>query len=212
MRAGRHLAIRAEYDRAAADYDRRWARYNHATLALLRPWMAGRDLGRMVDVSCGTANLLPLVVETAERIDRYVGVDLAPEMLRMAWEKAGGTGMRTAFAAADAGALPFRAGSFDTAVTASALHYWDDARAGLMEIRRVLRPDGRLLLLDWWRDPPSMRLLNAWMRVTRVEYRRMYSRAEMAEALESTGFRIDAEARGGAGGPWRVIAFEARAV
>lgn len=205
------MTIRAEYARAAADYDRRWARYNRASLVLLRPWIEGGGLGRVLDVGCGTGNLLPLLA-AARRMEGYVGVDLTPEMLDVARGKTAGGAGETGFAAADAARLPLRDASFDTAVSASVLHYWDDAHAALMEIRRVLRPGGRLLLLDWLRDPLPMRALNAWMRVTRVEYRRMYSRAELADALAAAGFGVKAEARGGAGGPWHLIAFDARAV
>ncbi|MBW3572989.1 MAG: class I SAM-dependent methyltransferase [Gemmatimonadetes bacterium] len=206
------MTVRAEYDRAAADYDRRWARYNRASLALLRPWLEGRDLGDVVDVGCGTGNLPPLLAHSAGAIGGYVGADLSAGMLRMARAKAIGGTVRTGFVGADAGKLPLRDRSFDTAVSASALHYWDDARAGLAEIRRVLRPGGRLLLLDWVRDPLPMRLLNAWMRLARVQYRRMYSRAELEAALTAAEFRVQAQARGSAGGPWRLIAFDARAV
>lgn len=205
------MTIRAEYDAAAADYDRRWARYNQASADLLRPWVRHADLGRVVDVGCGTGELLPLFASSAARVQAYAGADLSPEMLRVARRKAAGLEPRAVFVAADAGALPFRAESFDTAISASSLHYWADARAGLAEIRRVLRPGARLLLLDWHRDPPPMRLLNAWMRIARIEYRRMYSRAELADALAAAGFRVQAEARGAAGGPWRLIAFDARA-
>ncbi|HYR07108.1 MAG TPA: class I SAM-dependent methyltransferase, partial [Longimicrobium sp.] len=163
-------------------------------------------------VGCGTGNLLPLLVPSAGRIDGYVGVDLSPEMLRVARGKASGEAGPAGFAAADAERLPLRDGSFDTAISASVLHYWDDADAGLVEIRRVLRPGGRLLLLDWLRDPLPMRLLNAWMRVTGVDYRRMYDRIELLGALVRAGFRIEAEARGSAGGAWRLIAVYARAV
>ncbi|WP_420128845.1 class I SAM-dependent methyltransferase [Longimicrobium sp.] len=202
------MTIRAEYDRAAADYDRRWARYNRASLELLRPWTEGRDLGRVVDVGCGTGNLLPLLTGSAGRTGGYVGVDLSPEMLRVARGKGSGVGP-IGFVAADAEGLPLRDGSFDTAVSASVLHYWDDADAALAEIRRVLRPGGRLLLLDWLRDPLPMRLLNAWMRITRVQYRRMYSRVEMRDALARAGFDLRMEVRGSAGGLWRLIALEA---
>ncbi|HEX2080310.1 MAG TPA: methyltransferase domain-containing protein [Longimicrobium sp.] len=206
------MTIRAEYDRAAADYDRRWARYNRASLALLRPWIEGQDLGRVVDVACGTGNLLPLLAGAAGRMESCAAADFSAEMLRAARGKARGVELRAGFVAADALALPFRAASFETAVSASTLHYWKDPDAGLREIRRVLRTDGRLLLLDWWRDPPSMRLLNAWMRLARIEYHRMHSRAGMTEMLRAAGFRVEDQAGGSAGGPWRVIAFAARAV
>jgi ubiquinone/menaquinone biosynthesis C-methylase UbiE len=205
-----HVIIRAEYDRAAAGYDRRWARYNRASLALLRPWIAGRELGRVVDVGSGTGNLLPFLAECGARVDAYAGLDLSPEMLRVARGKGSGVGVDTGFVAADAEKLPLRDASFDTAVSASVLHYWEDAAAALDEIRRVLRPAGRLLLIDWLRDPVPMRLLNAWMRITRLRYHRMYSRDELADVLAVAGFRVYAEARGNAGGPWRLIAIDAR--
>lgn len=198
-------AVPHEYARGAAEYDRRWARYERSTLALLRPWIAGRALGRVLDVGCGTGNLLPLLAD--DGVDAYAGIDPAPMMLRVAREKLRASTIPAGFVAATAEALPFAAGAFDTAVSASTLHDWDDPHAGLAEIRRVLRPGGELLLLDWDRDPLPMRLLNAWMRITRTGYRRMYARGEMADALAAAGFRVTAEARGAAGGPWRVIAF-----
>lgn len=204
-----HVArdVPAEYDQGAAEYDRRWARYNARSLAVLRPWIAGRTLGRVLDVGCGTANLLRLVADSGARAELYAGIDPAPRMLRIARDKARSMDVRCGFTAAPAEALPFADAGFDLAITASTLHDWSDVPAGLAEIRRVLRPGGELMLLDWHRDPLAMRLLNGWMRVTRVGYRRMYSRAEMRAALAAAGFAVREEARGAAGGPWRVIAF-----
>ncbi|HEX6911494.1 MAG TPA: class I SAM-dependent methyltransferase [Longimicrobium sp.] len=195
-----------DYARGAADYDRRWARYNQASLALLRPWLAGRALGRVLDVGCGTGNLLGLLAGCGARVDAYAGVDPAREMLRVAGEKLPASSIRGALAECVAEALPFADGAFDVAVSASNLHDWADPAAGFAEVHRVLRPGGELLLLDWHRDPLPMRLLNAWMRLTRVRHGRMYARGEMVNALARAGFRVGAEARGAAGGPWRVIA------
>ena len=206
------MTIRAEYDRAAAEYDRRWARYNQASLEIIPAWSVEDDFGRVLDVGCGTGNLLRHLAQRGVAIREYVGVDLSPEMLRAARAKPAPADLRTGWMAADAATLPLGDASFDTVVTASALHYWDDAVAGLAEIRRVLRPDGHLLLVDWLRDPLPMRLLNAWMRIARVEYRRMYSRAELRDALARAGFDVRMEVRGSAGGLWRLIGIEARAV
>lgn len=201
------ITVPDEYARGAAEYDRRWARYNGASLALLRPWIAGRAVGRVLDVGCGTGNLLPLLAESGARVDAYTGIDPALAMLRIAREKLRASAIRGGVLAATAEALPFADGAFDTAISASTLHDWSDPHAGIAEIRRVLRPGGELLLLDWHRDPLPMRLLNAWMRLARAGYRRMYARREMEAALAAAGFRVAAEARGAAGGPWRVIAF-----
>ncbi|HEY0025770.1 MAG TPA: class I SAM-dependent methyltransferase [Longimicrobium sp.] len=206
-------SIRGEYDGAATEYDRRWARYNRASLALLRPWIAGRKLGRVLDVGCGTGNLAGALAEWGAAVDAYVGVDLSPAMLDIAAPKLGAGGWPGAAAAGSALALPVATASFDTAVCASNLHYWPGTGAGLSEIRRVLRPGGRLLLVDWDRAPLRMRVLNLWMRrALRVEYQRMYSRQEIRALLHDTGFRVDHEARGAAGVIWRLAAFEAASI
>ncbi|HEY7771409.1 class I SAM-dependent methyltransferase [Longimicrobium sp.] len=206
-------SIRREYDRAAAEYDRRWARYNHASLALLRPWIAGPTLGRVLDVGCGTGNLAPALAEWGASVDAYVGVDLSPGMVRMAAPKLGVGGWPGAVVAGSALALPIATASFDTALCASNLHYWPDAHVGLAELRRVLRPGGRLLLVDWDRAPLRMRAFDLWMRRgLRIKYHRMYSRREMRALLLEAGFRVAHEARGAAGLLWRLAAFEAASV
>jgi ubiquinone/menaquinone biosynthesis C-methylase UbiE len=203
-------SIRREYDHAAAEYDRRWARYNRASLALLRPWIEGRNLGRVLDVGCGTGNLARALAAWGAAVDVYVGVDLSPGMLAMAAPKLGAGRWPGAAVAGSALALPMETVSFDTALCASNLHYWPDARVGLAEIRRVLRPGGRLLLVDWDRAPLRMRAFDLWMRrALRVEYQRMYSRQEIRALLYDTGFRVAHESRGAAGMMWRLAGFEA---
>jgi len=201
-------AVRGEYAALAARYDRRWAKYVERSLTLLRPWMAGASLGRVLDVGCGTAAILPRLERWSAGFESYTGLDLAPEMLRMARAKAGDA-PRVGFVAGSADALPFRAASFDTAVSASAMHYWEAPEAALAEMRRVLRPGGRLLLLDWQRDPLPMRLADVSMRIAGVRYARIHSRADAMEMLEGAGFRIVGERRGSAGGFWRLMAFDA---
>jgi ubiquinone/menaquinone biosynthesis C-methylase UbiE len=206
-------SIQREYDRAAAEYDRRWARYNRASLALLRPWIEGRKLGRVLDVGCGTGNLAGALADWGASVDAYVGVDLSPGMLRMAAAKLGAGRWPGAAVAGSALALPIATASFHTALCASNLHYWPDARAGLAEVHRALTPGGRLMLVDWDRARLRMGVFDLWMRrALRVEYQRMYSHQELRALLHETDFRVNHEGRGTAGPLWRLAAFEAVAV
>ena len=202
-------AIRARYDASAAGYDRRWRRYNERSLALLQPWIDGARLGRVLDVGCGTANLVPRLVAWADAVECYAGLDPSTEMLRAAGAKLARVPFPAARVCSAAEALLFPSASFDTAVSASSLHYWPDPAAGLREIRRVLRPGGILLLLDWDRAPLPMRLLDRWMRLRGVRYRRMYTAREIERMLRDAGFHVDARTRGGAGGAWRLAGFRA---
>lgn len=185
--------------RLAADYDRRWAAYNARSLALLRP-LLGDDPGEVLDLACGTANLWPMV-------GRYAGVDGSVEMLRAARRKY----PAAALAAADAAALPFGDARFDTVVCASAFHVFPDPGRALGEVRRVLRPGGRLLLLDWSRARLTMRALNAWLRLTGDRYRRMYTQAEAGALLQGAGFRVVSSRRQAIDWLWELMVIEAEA-
>jgi ubiquinone/menaquinone biosynthesis C-methylase UbiE len=201
--------IRREYAGHAAEYDRRWAQYVERSLALLRPFVAGAALGDVLDLGCGTAGLPPRLRAWDVPLSRYVGVDFAPEMLVAGRGKLADAPAPAALAAGAAEALPLADAAFDTVVSASSLHDWASPRAALAEVRRVLRPGGRLVLLDWSRDPPAMKMLHAAMRLARVRYARMYSRAEAAALLEEAGFRVARRGGGSAGGLWRLMVLEA---
>lgn len=79
-----------------------------------------------------------------------IGVDVAPEMLTTAEDRAGGAGVedRVSFRVADAAALPLADGSIDVAVSTLSLHHWRDVPAILRELHRVVRPGGRVLIYD----------------------------------------------------------------
>lgn len=199
--------VRGAYDRDAARYDRRWAAYNRRSLEIVRPWLEGREVGVVLDAGCGTGNLLPALARWNGRAARYIGVDASLGMLEVARGKAAGVPWPAALAAGAVEALPVPDAASDTVVCASILHALADPAEALRELRRVLRPDGRLVLLDWSRDPLPMRLLDLGMRIARVPYRRMYARREVEALLAAAGFRVEARARGAAGGPWRLAAF-----
>jgi SAM-dependent methyltransferase len=200
--------VRGEYARLAERYDRRWAEYNRRSLELLRPYLAGRDVGIVLDLGCGTANLLPRLGEWGARVERYAGADLSPEMLLGGAPRASAAPFPAALFAADAAALPLRDASFDTVVSASTLHDWADPAGALAEARRVLRPGGRLLLLDWRRGRATMRALNLALRIARNPFHRMYSRDEAAALLAAAGFRVSAAERRAITWMWELMVID----
>jgi len=181
------------------DYDRRWAAYNARSLALLRPLLGG-DPGDVLDLACGTANLLPMV-------GSYAGVDASLEMLLAARRKFA----TAALAAANSAALPFADVRFDTVCCASAFHIFPEPERALAEVRRVLRPGGRLLLLDWSRARVTMRALNAYLRLTGDSYRRMYTIDEAGALLQDAGFRVVSAERRAIDWLWELMVIEAAA-
>lgn len=199
--------VAAEYDRLAPRYDRRWARYLRRSLALLRPFVEARGPGRLLDLGCGTGSLAPRLDGWGAHPAPYVGADLSVQMLHAARRRLHDT--RTSVVAAAAEALPFRDGAFDTVVSASSLHYWEDPAAGLAEARRVLAPGGRLLLVDWARDGWTMRVMDRVLRIRGAAYRRMYGRDEIAALLRDAGFAVHRTVARKITLLWGLVLFEA---
>jgi len=125
-------SIRTEEERAA--WDRVFA------LAV-----GGRGGLTALDIGCGTGFLS---LELAARGHHVTGIDFAPQMLALAKEKATSVGATIRFEEADAENLPFTPASFDLVITRHVLWTLPHPEAAIAEWIRVLRPGGRLAVID----------------------------------------------------------------
>lgn len=145
------VRTRRVWDTMASRYDRSVDPLERLLLRGERPWLGARVTGRVLEVAIGTGRNLPHYPAEAT----VVGVDLSTAMLAVAARRATGLGREVTLLQADAGALPFVSGSFDTVVCTLGLCEVPEPRSVVAELARVLRPGGRLLLLDhvastWW--------------------------------------------------------------
>lgn len=108
-----------------------------------------RDGHRVLDVGCGTGNLLRSTGRRYRNVD-LVGLDPDPKALARAGRKARRAGLTVRLDRGFAQELPYPDGSFDRVFSSLMLHHLDSASkdALLAEVRRVLRPDGLLVLAD----------------------------------------------------------------
>jgi SAM-dependent methyltransferase len=107
--------------------------------------LGGRQAVAALDIGCGTGFLS---LELAARGHQVTGIDFAPEMLVLAREKAAAAGAAIRFEHADAENLPFDAASFDLVITRHVLWTLPHPEAAISEWIRVLRPGGRLAVID----------------------------------------------------------------
>jgi demethylmenaquinone methyltransferase/2-methoxy-6-polyprenyl-1,4-benzoquinol methylase len=124
-----------------AGLDRRW-RARAADLAALRPG------DRALDVATGTGDL---ALELATRVGpegEVVGCDFAEEMLTRARAKAAGAPAPVRFEWANALALPYDSASFDAATAGFGVRNFADLGRGIAEMARVVRPGGRVVILE----------------------------------------------------------------
>ena len=101
-----------------------------------------RSNQRVLDVGCGTGALTLAAAEAVGFGGEVCGIDPNPEMLAVARRKPSGIDWRDGRAEA----LPFRDASFDAVLSQFAMMFFQDPAAALREMRRVLRPGGRIVL------------------------------------------------------------------
>jgi len=156
--------VRAMFDRIAGVYDlmnsvmtaglhHRW-RERAADLAALGPG------GRALDVAAGTGDL---AIELARRVGpggSVTGTDFSEAMLERARAKSGGITWEWA----DAQALPYRDDSFDAATVGFGARNFSDLDRGLAEMARVVRPGGRVVVLEITtpQRPPLSTFFSLW--------------------------------------------------
>jgi demethylmenaquinone methyltransferase / 2-methoxy-6-polyprenyl-1,4-benzoquinol methylase len=122
---------------------------------------------RMLDLCCGTGDICFYAEEAAGGAVRVTGADFTLPMLAVARRRKGEEGRSSAFVQADALSLPFPNGSFDAITVGYGLRNIADPQGALREMRRVLAPGGRLVVLDFGKpDKPIFNTLyQGYMRV-----------------------------------------------
>jgi ubiquinone/menaquinone biosynthesis C-methylase UbiE len=168
----------AEYERMDAAENRMW--WYRALHARVCDALAGVG-GRVLDAGCGTGGLLTALADRSG-LD-LIGLEASAFAAQRTRGKSGALVVRGTI-----NALPFAAASFDAAVTADVLcHAAVEPAAALAELRRVLRPGGRLVV----NMPAYGWLFSAHDR--RVHNVRRQNRAQVRAMLAAAGFvRINA--------------------
>jgi ubiquinone/menaquinone biosynthesis C-methylase UbiE len=139
---------RQAWDAQAGRYDRMMSWWERRVLGRdNRPWAARRVQGDVLEVAVGTGLNLPHYDPDL----KVTGIDLSSAMLDVARQRAAELGRqvdRVDLREGDAHQLPFDGASFDTVVCTFSLCNIPDPRQAIAEMRRVLRPGGRLVLVD----------------------------------------------------------------
>ncbi|BAY73175.1 class I SAM-dependent methyltransferase (plasmid) [Anabaena sp. FACHB-709] len=185
--------IRKQYNQIADLYDQRWNTYITKTLSVLKNWAEIAPEATVLDVGCGTGGLeLLLLTENPQQV--IIGVDISEKMLLVAQQKCHAYS-QVSFHNVSVSNLPFENNSFDVIVSASVFHYFDDPHAALMEIKRVLKPQGKLFILDWCKDYLSCNICDFILKLVDPAYKQCYTQKEFHNLLTSTQFDIERAAK-----------------
>lgn len=176
--------MREAYARLANVYDAKWAFYVEASVRETLSRLALFPGDRVLEVGCGTGALLRKISETGADLELH-GADPVPEMLAIARKRLPES-VRLQEAWAEA--LPYPDGGLDVVVSCNMFHYIREPEKALAEMRRVLRPGGRLVVTDWCDDYLACKLCDWYLKLADPAHFRMYGSAELKGLLGRAGF------------------------
>jgi ArsR family transcriptional regulator len=170
---------RAYFDSLAGRFGREyvpgrsWKALAEAFLTLLPPMV-------IADLGCGEGALTQLLARHAKRV---IGVDSSGKMIAFAAEAAKRNWLANVeFRLGDLESPPIRAGSVDVALFSQSLHHAEHPSAALSAARRILKPEGRVVILDLKRhsfEEARDLYSDRWLG---------FSEAELTQLLEAAGF------------------------
>jgi ubiquinone/menaquinone biosynthesis C-methylase UbiE len=132
------------WDKKSRNYDKEMKFFDRHLFGDARAWACGQATGEVLEVAVGTG----LNLEAYPRDVALTGIDLSDAMLDIARSRATKVGRTATLQQADAHELPFDDASFDTVVCTFGLCAIPDHTRAIAEMTRVLRPGGRLILVD----------------------------------------------------------------
>jgi len=150
--------------------------------------LLGLSPGDMVlDVACGPGNFSREFARAVGEEGLVVGIDASRTMLARGAQELIAAGLSNlALVRGDAARQPFRDASFDAVCCFAALHLFADPFAGLDEMRRVLRPGGRVAIMTSVRRQVTLPPLKPI--IERASGMRMFEADEIVRALQNRGF------------------------
>jgi ubiquinone/menaquinone biosynthesis C-methylase UbiE len=186
--SGETERVRRIYDDSAGKYDRQIGFCERLLFGGGREWVCSQARGRILEVAIGTGRNLPFYPDEVN----LTGVELSLAMLEIARARARKLGVDADLRVGDAQALPFPDEAFDTVVMTLSLCTVPDDHEAVVEASRVLRPGGRLVLLEHVRSPVwPVRALQRVLDPLFVRFQADHLLRQPLDHLEDAGLEVE---------------------
>ncbi len=203
-----HRVHRHTYDRIARLADQRLGLYSRETIDEAIRFAKLEGTEAILDTCCGNGELLQYIALSQHR-GPLVGVDFSEAMLNVAVRRLKSY-PAIALKQEDISHLSQPSDYFHLVFNTNAFHYLEDPSLSLGEFFRVLRPMGRLILVDL---AANSRLTRIWAKLRRLiqpSYQQLYQPEDLQHYLEKTGFMITRRKLWRINLLWSVMLFEAQ--
>jgi len=185
--------VRKYKDQSLLTFEQRASTYDSSSLGKQASSVHPRVLEQLeqlefdtiLDVGCGTGTLLSLI--TSKNSNAMIsGVDLSTEMIKVAKGK---LSEKADLRVGDSEELPWTESSFDVVLSTQSFHHYPNPDKVLAEMKRVLKPNGHLIIADLWSPTPVRQIMNFLMRFDKGGDVRVYSKKEICRLIEESGFK-----------------------
>lgn len=175
------------FDKIADRYDFSFAgKHSASLLESVLNRLSRVSFDSLLDVGCGTGNLLAAISETEEGV-RLSGIDISSGMIAVAKRRLDGMADLTV---GDSEKLPWADRTFDVVTITDSFHHYPRPAEVLTEIKRVLKPKGLLIIADPWWPTPVRQIVNLSLPFVRYGDVRVYSEKAIRRILALSGFEI----------------------
>ena len=156
--------VQSQFSGQASAYLQSSVHAQGADLRRLSEWLADDKAARLLDVGCGAGHASFTAAPLVAAVTAY---DLSEGMLTVVAEEAKKRGISNITCVqGPAEVLPFADHHFDIVISRYSAHHWHDIQAALMEIRRVLKPGGRFIMMDI--ASPGKAILDVWLQTVEM--------------------------------------------
>lgn len=184
-------SVRQQFGAVAAAYANSSVHASGPDLAALVEEAALSGKERVLDMGCGAGHT---ALALAPKAAAVVAVDVTPEMVALTAQLAQERGLTNVeVRQADVAALPFEDGSFDLVTSRLSAHHYADPQQALSEAARVLKPGGKLLLIDTVapEDPALDTFYQAWELLRDRSHVRNWRASEWLRMAAVAGFNAE---------------------
>jgi ubiquinone/menaquinone biosynthesis C-methylase UbiE len=141
---------------------------------------------KFLDIGCGTGWAVGLAARAAGNKGSFYGVDLSPKMIEKAKENFAGND-NFYFYEANSESLPLEDNFFDNIICTNSFHHYLNPEIAMNEIHRVLKPGGKIFILDPTADSWFIKAIDKIIKLFEPQHVKIYSSEEFRNLIEGAG-------------------------